>query len=89
MQLLTGLVQVPLHYVSLPRKSQTCTKLFRGIRPAFIPRPKPKPYCPHPKYKGFLALYYHYCYLLGRIEKRQYLPRMTPHLRREIMKAET
>ena len=60
-----------------------------GIRPAFIPRPKPKPYCPHPKYKGFLALYYHYCYLLGRIEKRQYPPRMTPHLRKEIMKAET
>lgn len=60
-----------------------------GIRPAFVPRPKPQPYRPHPKYKGFLALYYHYCYLLGRIEKRQYPPRMTPHLRREIMKAET
>ena len=59
-----------------------------GIRPAFVPRPKPQPYRPHPKYKGFLALYYHYCYLLGRIEKRQYPPRMTPHLRREIMKAE-
>ena len=60
-----------------------------GSRPVFIPRPKPQPYRPHPKYKGFLALYYHYCYLLGRIEKRQYPPRMTPHLRREIMKAET
>ena len=60
-----------------------------GIRPAFLPRPKPQPYRPHPKYKGFLALYYHYCYLLGRIEKRQYPPRMTPHLRQEIMKAES
>ena len=59
-----------------------------GIRPAFVPRPKPQPYRPHPKYKGFLALYYHYCYLLGRIEKRQYPPRMTPHLRKEIMKAD-
>ena len=60
-----------------------------GTRPAFLPRPKPQPYRPHPKYTGFLALYFHYCYLLGRIEKRQYPPRMTPHLRREIMKAET
>lgn len=59
-----------------------------GIRPAFLPRPKPQPYRPHSQYKGFLALCYHYCYLLGRIEKRQYPPRMTPHLRREIMKAE-
>ena len=65
------------------------TEIEAGTRPAFIPRPKPQPYRPHPKYKGFLALYYHYCYLLGRIEKRQYLPRMTPHLRQEIMKAET
>ena len=65
------------------------TEIEAGIRPAFVPRPKPQPYRPHPKYKGFLALYYHYCYLLGRIEKRQYPPRMTPHLRQEIMKAET
>ena len=65
------------------------TEIEAGTRPAFLPRPKPQPYRPHPKYKGFLALYYHYCYLLGRIEKRQYPPRMTPLLRREIMKAET
>ena len=59
-----------------------------GTRPAFVPRPKPQPYRPHPKYTGFLALYFHYCYLLGRIEKRQYQPRMSPHLRKEIMKAD-
>ena len=59
-----------------------------GRKPAFTPKPKPQPYRPHPKYTGFLALYYHYCYLLGRIEKRQYLPRMTQNLRKEIMKAD-
>ena len=59
-----------------------------GRKPAFTPKPKPQPYRPHPKYTGFLALYFHYCYLLGRIEKRQYPPRMSPHLRKEIMKAD-
>ena len=59
-----------------------------GRKPAFTPKPKLRPYRLHPKYTGFLALYYHYCYLLGRIEKRQYPPRMTPHLRKEIMKAD-
>ena len=59
-----------------------------GRKPAFTPRPKPQPYRPHPKHTGFLALYFHYCYLLGRIEKRQYPPRTTPHLRKEIMKAD-
>ena len=60
-----------------------------GRKPAFTPKPKPQPYRPHPKHTGFLALYFHYCYLLGRIEKRQYPPRMSPHLRKEIMKADT
>ena len=59
-----------------------------GRKPAFTPRPKPPSYRPHPKYTGFLALYFHYCYLLGRIETRQYQPRMSPHLRKEIMKAD-
>ena len=59
-----------------------------GRKPAFTPKQKPQPYRPHPKHTGFLALYFHYCYLLGRIEKRQYPPRMTPHLRKEIMKAD-
>lgn len=59
-----------------------------GRKPAFTPKPKPQPYRPHPKHTGFLALYFHYCYLLGRIEKRQYPPRMSPHLRKEIMKAD-
>ena len=59
-----------------------------GRRPAILPRPAYRPYTPHPKYKGFLALYVHYLYLLGKIRRRQYLPRMTPQLRQAVMKAE-
>lgn len=59
-----------------------------GRRPAILPRPAYRPYTPHPKYKGFLALYIHYLYLLGKVGQRQYPPRMTPQLRQEVMKAE-
>ena len=59
-----------------------------GRRPAILPRPAYRPYTPHPKYKGFLALYVHYLYLLGKVRQRQYPPRMTPQLRQEVMKAE-
>ena len=53
-----------------------------------LSRPKYRPYLAHPKYTGFLALYVHYLYLLGKIGQRQYPPRMTPHLRREVMRFE-
>lgn len=56
-----------------------------GRRPAVIKRPKYTPYQKHPKYTGLLALYVHYLYLLGKIEQRQYLPRMTAHLKKEVM----
>lgn len=59
-----------------------------GRRPAVLSRPKYQPHQKHPKYKGFMALYVHYLYLLGKIQKRQYPPRMTPHLRQEIMRFE-
>ena len=59
-----------------------------GSRPAVISRPKYQPYQKHPKYTGFLALYVHYLYLLGKIKQRQYPPHMTPHLRQEIMRFE-
>lgn len=59
-----------------------------GHRPAVIQRPKYRPYRKHPKYTGFLALYIHYLYLLGKIGQRQYPPRMTPHLRQEVMRFE-
>ena len=56
-----------------------------GLRPVLPARPAYQPYRKHPKYSGFLALYVHYLYLLGKIEKRQYPPRMTPHLRQAVM----
>ena len=59
-----------------------------GRHPAVPNRTAYRPYTPHPKYKGFLALYVHYLYLLGKIGQRQYPPRMTPYLRQEVMKAE-
>lgn len=60
----------------------------QGRRPALIPRPSYQPFKKHPKYTGIMALYVHYLYLLGKIGQRQYPPRMTPQLRREIMKSE-
>ena len=59
-----------------------------GSRPAVLSRIKYQPYQKHPKYTGFLALYAHYLYLLGKIRQRQYPPRMTPHLRQEVMRFE-
>lgn len=56
-----------------------------GRRPAVISRPRYRPYRKHPKYTGFLALYVHYLYLLGKIGQRQYPPRMTQHLRKAAM----
>ena len=59
-----------------------------GLRPVLPVRPAYQPYRKHPRYSGFLALYVHYLYLLGKIEKRQYPPRMTPHLRQAVMRFE-
>lgn len=59
-----------------------------GRRPAVQLRPQYRPYQKHPRYTGFLALYVHYLYLLGKIGKRQYPPRMTPQLWQEVMRFE-
>ncbi len=59
-----------------------------GLRPVLIPRRPYVPYKKHPRHTGFMALYVHYLYLLGKIKKREYPPRMTPHLKAEIMKFE-
>ena len=60
--------------------------LATGQRPAIIYRPPFQPYKEHPKYTGLMALYVHYLYVLGKIEKQQYPPRMTPRLRKEVMR---
>ena len=59
-----------------------------GRRPAVIYHTSYQPYKKHPKYTGFMALYVHYLYVLGKIGQRQYPPRMTPQLRQEVMKSE-
>lgn len=59
-----------------------------GRRPVVACRAPYRPYHKHPRYTGFLALYVHYLYVLGKIGQRQYPPRMTPHLRQEVMRFE-
>ena len=59
-----------------------------GQRPAVVYRPPYRPYKPYRKYKGFLALYVHYLYVLGKIEHREYPPRMTPELKASVMRFE-
>ena len=56
-----------------------------GMRPPVIRRPVYQPYRKRPNYKGFMALYVHYLYILGKIEKRQYPPRMTSQMRKDLM----
>lgn len=52
-----------------------------GISPAVRHRAPYQPYRKHGKYTGIMALYVHYLYLLGKIGKREYPPRMTTELR--------
>lgn len=59
-----------------------------GRSPAVIYRPPYPPFKKHPKYIGIMALYVHYLYILGKIGRREYPPRMTPRLRQEVMKSE-
>ena len=59
-----------------------------GVRPASVRRPAYRPYKKHPKYTGFLALYVHYLYVLGKVGQRRYPPRITTHTRKAVMKFE-
>ena len=63
-------------------------EIAAGRRPAVTHRTPYQPYRKHPQYTGFMALYVHYLYVLGKIQKQQYPPRMTPHLKQEVMKFE-
>lgn len=59
-----------------------------GLRPPAVRRPAYRPYKKHPKYTGFLALYVHYLYVLGKVDQRRYPPRMTAHTQKAVMKFE-
>ena len=59
-----------------------------GLKPVTARRPVFVPYRKHPKLTGFMALYAHYLYILGKIEKRMYPRRMTPKMRADVMKFE-
>ena len=59
-----------------------------GRKPAQVYRPRYRPPRQKIKYKGFVALYYHYVYLLGLVQKRQYPPKMSAHTKQEVMKFE-
>jgi hypothetical protein len=59
-----------------------------GLRPTVALHRPYAPFRPKIKLSGFVALYTHYLYLLGKIKKREYPPRMTPHLKQELMKFE-
>ncbi|MGI6175190.1 MAG: relaxase/mobilization nuclease domain-containing protein [Christensenellales bacterium] len=59
-----------------------------GLKPVAAAYRPYAPFRPKTKLSGFLALYAHYLYLLGKIRKREYPPRMTPRLKQELMKFE-
>ncbi len=59
-----------------------------GRKPVITYREPYRPYKKHPKYKGILALYVHYLYILGKIQKQQYPPRMTAQMKQDVMRFE-
>ena len=62
--------------------------IFMGKQLAIVHREPYKPYKKHPKYTGFLALYYHYLYILGKMKKQQYPPKVKGKMRQEAMRFE-
>jgi len=70
--------------------SRNLLDIEAGLKPAYVIRQPYVPYQKKPKVKhsGFMALVYHYMYLLGCIEKQQYPPRMTYRLRQDVKRFE-
>lgn len=62
--------------------------IMAGKKPAVFNRPRFVPYKRPLKYSGILALYVHYLYILGKVEKRVTPPRLTPQLKKEVMRFE-
>ena len=62
--------------------------IMAGKKPAVFNRPRFVPYRRPLKYSGILALYVHYLYILGKVEKRAAPPRLTPQLKKEVMRFE-
>ena len=56
-----------------------------GLQPAIRKKTAYKRYQKHPKYKGFMALYVHYLYILGKIQKHEYPPKLTSGIRKAAM----
>lgn len=63
-------------------------RIMAGEKPAFAMRTKYKPYKRPVKYSGILALYVHYLYILGKVEKREPPPKLTSQLKKEVMRFE-
>ncbi len=59
-----------------------------GLKPVCVNRERYKPLHKHPEYTGLMALYVHYLYVLGKITKQVYPPRMTAHQKSEAVKFE-
>ena len=59
-----------------------------GQKTVFPYRKTYRPYQKHGKYSGILALYVHYLYVLGKICKQEYPPRMTAQTRQAVMQFE-
>ena len=60
--------------------------IMAGKKPVFVIPAKYRPYKRPLKYSGFLALYVHYLYILGKVEKRAAPPRQAPQLKKELMR---